>query len=614
MSNAGHRYAQRISRRTFLAGSVVAAAAGAGAAVIGCRRGRRAKPASTSPAAMPSLAPAAARGGVLRTYSFDAMIEDTLDPHLTQMGPVQNMHSAVFSKLLQFADERASTIAPDLADGMPERPDKLTYVVRLRAGVKFHDTLAFRLAHPKAAGRELDASDVKYSIERQLNRNSPQSKRFFRQSDWTPIDRIDMRDSHTIVIATKTPVAPFLSFLAGRHAFIIPREVVDANDEAKRDLDMIGSGPFILDTWQPGSVVKLRRNPQWFARDDSLDGFGAGRPFLDGYDAFLSPQEDVFQQVAFEHRRVDMTGFQEPAALDREHKTNLYDIILEQVGAGGIMASRLLLDRPPFKDDRVRRAIHLAINRRALADLLYPALADQPSALLSGAVAPVMERFAIPQDELSKRPGYRTDPAGRADDLRNAKQLWSAAFGGQPPKELRITFAGVPKLIPDKAPAAIAGQLRAALGVTIVPLTDLSGYALTAAALRRNVDGATEGVVSFTFGFEDGGVDLDDWVYPHFRSGQPANTYRLQDPTLDAMLDKSRGEFDTKARRRTGRDIQEYLIGQVNARLDYFAPVARRLTWGYVRNTYMPIWHGSYYKLADTWLDTSHPAWKERQV
>ena len=58
---------------------------------------------------------------------------------------------------------------------MPEQPDKLTYILKLRKGVKFHDTPAFRLAHPAAAGRTVDAGDVTYSIQRQLNADSPKA-------------------------------------------------------------------------------------------------------------------------------------------------------------------------------------------------------------------------------------------------------------------------------------------------------------------------------------------------------------------------------------------------------------------------------------------------------
>src|SRR5437763_9936637 len=209
--------AQSISRRRFLGSSATLAGAAAVAATVGCARTQRSSPFAPSPTTAAAPHPVGSRGGTLRAFNFNAMVPDTLDPHVTQAGPIVNVHSAIFSKLLQYDDERAGTIVPDLADGMPEQPDALTYIVRLRGGVHFHDTPAFRLAHARTPGRALDASDVKYSIERQLRAGS---QRFFRQSQWTNIDRIDVQDPQTLTISMKAPAAPFLAFLAGRHSFI----------------------------------------------------------------------------------------------------------------------------------------------------------------------------------------------------------------------------------------------------------------------------------------------------------------------------------------------------------------------------------------------------------
>lgn len=583
------------------------------AAVVGCRDKKRTAPGTKAVGSpQPALATVSSPGGILRSFNFDAMVHDSLDPHLTQMGPVANMHAAVFSRVLRYDDERAGIIVPDLAESMPEQPDDTTYIIKLRDGVTFHDAPKYRLAYPAAAGRQLTAADVKFSIERQLNKNGGSGHRFFRQDNWSAVDKIEVRDARTLVISLKRPTAPFLGFLAGRHAFVVPKEVVGAGDQMSSDLAMIGTGPFILESLASQVAVKLRRNPLWFARDDLGNATGAGRPYLDGYDAFYSPQQDAFQREAFERRLIDTTGFADGAVLDQERKTNLSGIALEETDSGGVLASRLLLDRAPFRDDRVRRAIHLAVDRSALSSILYPDIDGRASARLSGPIAPGMARWALPDDNLARRPGYRIDRAGRDEDLRRARSLWAAAQGDQPPGEIKVIFAGVPAAIAERAVLVLQRQLIDALGVPITPVIDPSGYALIAAALGRNIDGATEGVAPFTFTLEDGGVDLDDWLYPHFRSGQPMNTYRLQDPQLDAILDKSRAEFDNDARHKLGIDAQDYLLTKVNARIEYLAPIERRLTWGYVRNPHVPFWYGSNQQLANAWLDSSHAAWRLR--
>jgi peptide/nickel transport system substrate-binding protein len=609
-AHPGRVGASRLTRRRFLSAAGAVTAASAAAVAIGC--GDRTRPAGGTPAAAPTATPPAPvpkRGGILRVYNFDAQTPETFDPHVLRGGPIANLHSAVFSKLLRYEDEAAGTITPDLAAAMPEQPDELTYVFTLRDGVRFHDSAKARYLFPTAAGRRLVADDVRRSIERQLAGDEHLPSRFPRSNQLSVIERVTALDDLTLKLTLKAPVAPFIDFMANRHAFVAPAEVLEAFGGAVTSADaLVGSGPFFVESFESGIAAKIRRNPAWFAADDRGDA--RGRPLLDGYDAFFSPQQDEFQRDAFDRGYVDSTEFLDPLAVQRARTTNLADIFVEEQDAGGLLASRLLIDRPPFIDDRARRAVHLAIDRRALAASLYPPLDDGSSARLAGPIAPALARWAMPESDLLKRPGYADDRAAAATE---ARQLWTAAMGDAPATELAVVFAGVPRTIPELAAPAVQRQVGEALGVNVVARTDPSGDALILAALRLNVEGAAEGTVAFTFGFEDGGVDLDDCLYGLFRGGEPGNTFRLQDATLDSMLDKQRAEFDVDLRRKMALDLQEYLLANVNARLEYVAPVRRRLSWGYVRNGHLPLWYGQDETLADTWLDASHPAWAGRK-
>jgi ABC-type transport system substrate-binding protein len=400
-----------------------------------------------------------------------------------------------------------------------------------------------------------------------------------------------------------------LSFLAGRHAFVMAETIDLALGQVTTQDALVGTGPFFLESFESGFSAKLRRNEEWFAARDREGG--PPRPYLDGYDAFLSPQEDTFQRDTFQRGFVDSTEFVDPAAFDRARTTNLVDIIAEERDGGGLLASRLLADRPPFQDDRARRAIHLAVDRRALAALLLPPAGNDRSSRLSGPIAPALDRWALADEELSRLPGYDDE---RTQAIAEARQLWSASQGEAPITELRIFVAGAPRTLGELGAAALSRQLREALGVNVVTSVDPTGDALIASGLRLNVEGAADGAVAFTFAFEDGGVDLDDCLYGLFRSGEPGNTFRLQDATLDAMLDRQRGEFDTEARRDQGLAIQEYLLANVNARIEYLAPVRRRLSWGYVRDSFLPLSHGNDEWLADAWLDSSHATWPRRRA
>jgi ABC-type transport system substrate-binding protein len=365
----------------------------------------------------------------------------------------------------------------------------------------------------------------------------------------------------------------------------------------------------VVDGFEERVALRLKRNDRWFAAKDA--GGNTQRPYLDAFHAYFLPGEDPFARAAFDRRIVDATAFNDSAEIGRAHSTNLSDITLEEADAGAIFAARLLLDRAPFQDPRARSAVHLALDRAALIEGMMPPASGAPSAKLSAPIAPGAMSWALDPERLATRPGYRADPTGRAEDIAEAKALWQAAMGTDP-ADLRITFAGLPEMIPHRAVELIRTQLQGALGVNVISHTDTSGHALITSAYMRNLEAATEGALTFTFGLDDGGVDLDDWLFPQFRSGGALNTYRLQDPQLDHLLDAQRREFDVDARRQLGLDAQEYLLANVNARLEIFAPVARRLTWGYVRGSRAPLWHGSTQDLADVWLDAGNPAYAGR--
>jgi ABC-type transport system substrate-binding protein len=104
------------------------------------------------------------------------------------------MQGAVFSKVLKYDDEYSGLIGTDLAETVPEVVDKNTYVIKIRPNVFFHDTERIRSQFPQVAGRQLTAEDVRYSIDRQRNKQSPKSALFYRGYQWEAVDKISKPD------------------------------------------------------------------------------------------------------------------------------------------------------------------------------------------------------------------------------------------------------------------------------------------------------------------------------------------------------------------------------------------------------------------------------------
>jgi ABC-type transport system substrate-binding protein len=605
----------RVSRRRVLKGGAALSAGVAGIAIVGCGGGNNgsgtATPGTSGPKATPTAmqsTPAKTKGGIYRAFNFDALALDSFDPHQTQFGPMYAMHSAIFSKVLQYDDDANQVMSTDLADGMPEQPDKLTYVIKLHKGAKFHNNARAQGNFPNVAGRELTAEDVKYSIERQINDNSPQKALYYRAGQWKTIDKLEVVDNYTLKITTKAPTAPFLHYLADRNSFIVAKELVDANDSMNSDKAMIGTGPFQLEEFKSVEVVKVRRNAGWFAADANPRGIGTGRPFIDGYDSLWTPQSDSTQEAALNSKQVDSTGFADDSTTQRVAKNS--GMVFTESGTAGFLNNRLWMsEKSPFKDFRLRRAMHLAVDRERIGQQMFPGAPGLKSFLVVGPVSYPITAFAIPQADLEKLPGYRSDKAGRDEDIAEAKKLWAAGNG---PASVKMIFAGIPAYIPDKALPEFKREMQEVLGLKIEETVDPTGYNGLAQAFLHAAQDETEGSFPSSFGYDNGWIDLDDWVYPYFHTGGTKNSFLLSDPQLDAKLDAERAEFDRTKRQALGIDIQNYLLESVCARLDYCSPVTRGVSWSYVQNEPKATWYGSNFLFANTWLDQSDPNWSGR--
>jgi peptide/nickel transport system substrate-binding protein len=623
-SNYWKRLAKkRLSRRRLLTGAAGVGAGLAALSVVGC--GEEAEEAATpgaTPAASPTgtpavspaatasptpgaqpLEPAGSRGGILRWMGYDPLPLDTLDPHQTQLGPLYNMHSAVFSKVLTYEDVAEGIMGTDLAEAMPEIPDNLTYVVKLRPNVRFHDTEKIRKNFPGLAGRELTAEDVKYSIERQANKESPKSALFYRMSQWESVDKIEVSpDGLTMTITTKEPVAPFVHYLADTNSFIIGRELVDVDKDDMNSPDkMIGTGPFILDEFSALQMVRCLRNPDWFAKDDLADIGLPDRPILDGYEAVYRPDDDTTIQAAFRSKQIDSSEFAVESNV--EPVTAELGAEYDEVPETGWINSRLLIDdspaaTSPLKDLRLRQAISIGVDRNRLGQQMYEGFF-----VLQSPVGQAVKKWALPMSELTKKPGYRFKADEREADLVEARRLWEAA-GGPDIGPVEIVYSAIPESVKQVFPQ-LQRMLADNLDWEVTGHLDPTGYTEIA-------QGVLEKRLVFVFGYDNGWIDLDDWVYPYFHSRGSKNSFMLSDPTLDEMLEGQRGEFDEQRRQQLGYDIQHYLLDNVQARLEWISNVARWAEWPYRRNRRPQPWFGYVFNLANEWLDQEHATFEGR--
>jgi ABC-type transport system substrate-binding protein len=277
----------------------------------------------------------------------------------------------------------------------------------------------------------------------------------------------------------------------------------------------------------------------------------------------------------------------------------------DRVPESGMVGSRLLINdspaaKSPFKDLRLRQAINIAVDRSRLGQLSYRGIYN-----IGSPVSQAIHKWALPLDELTKRPGYRFRREDREADLAEAKRLWEAG-GGASVGSVECLYAGQPDFIKQIFPQ-VQNMLADNLGLELRGHLDATGYTeLAQATLQKRA--------IFVFGYDNGFNDLDDWVYPYFHSNGVKNSFMFADPTLDQMLEGQRAEFDEARRRELGYEIQRYLLDNVLARLEWIGDIALWAQWPYRRNRVIQPWFGETFLLVNEWLDSTHPTFQGRSA
>src|SRR6267143_492883 len=287
------------------------------------------------------------RGGVIRIAEREA---PGLDPHLSISFLTHSYVSLAYSQLVRFPngpEQKSPTdfsIVGDLAEKWTVSKDGKIYTFNLRKGVHFHNK-------PPVNGREVTAEDVKYSLERFMAKSS------FRDR-FEPVVAIDAVDKHTVRVTLKEPYAPFLNHLANPSFWaILPREAEDRFKDFNHPDAVIGTGPFILKSYEKGVRVVFERNPDYFMK---------GLPYLDGAVIDITPDAAARLAVlrAGKAELPHIWGWVSPEEARSVKQTNPEMSVTPYVViAQGFIYLRT--DQPPFNDVRVRRAMSLAIDRKA---------------------------------------------------------------------------------------------------------------------------------------------------------------------------------------------------------------------------------------------------------
>jgi peptide/nickel transport system substrate-binding protein len=485
------------------------------------------------------------RGGVFRLAGFDP---PHFDPHQTPHWWTFIYLSLTHSSLMRH--KAGPQVVPgtlpiegDLAESW-ERPTETTYVFKLRRGVRWHNK-------PPVNGRELTADDVVYTFQRALTVKGNPNRAALEE-----IDRVEALDRYTVRFTMKEPFAWFLDSAA--LLYILPREAADKDGMYKKPETAIGTGPWMLERYEPNVRLTFVRNPSFYR---------SGLPYADGVDfridtdpasklaAWLSGQYDFAPEIQMTLQRTDLEVI-------RRRKPNLPTVeftwLISTVGVPK-------LEVEPFNDVRVRRALHTAVNLKAVLEV-------NPMAAGQGAPNPIvpaaLRDWAIPIAELTPegRRLYEHDPA------EARRLLAQAGLGGGLRFPVESTGSWGPAFS-DVVQAILSEWKRAGIE------TDLKlkeGNAFIASTLGRAFEKA---VITLR-----GGAPTPDPYLVNLLPGAPQNVAGVNDPKLTEMIRLQRRTFDERKRRDILWDIQRHFAQQ--AYLLLVSPSARVLSaWEpYVKN------------------------------
>ena len=474
-------------------------------------------------AAGAALAQQPKRGGVLRIAEREA---PGLDPHNSISFLTHSYVSLTYSQLVRFPngpEQRSPTdfsIMPDLAEKWVVSKDGKIYTFSLRKSVRFHNK-------PPVNGREATAEDVKYSLERFM------AKSAFRDR-FEPVQAIDAVDRYTVRITLKDPYAPFLNHLANpSFCAILPREAEEKFKDFNHPDAVIGTGPFVLKSYEKGVRVVFERNPSYFMK---------GLPYLDGAVIDITPDAAARLSVlrAGKAELPHIWGWISPEESRSLKQTNPeMSVTPYQVIGMGFIYMRT--DRAPFNDVRVRRAIALAIDRKGGND----ALLFGEGCIDAGPVPCALKDWKLDASKM--------DPA-------KAKYL----VGYDPAESKRLLAeAGLAKgftmpifhwpgyVVPWRSYYDLAAEDLGKVGITVELKPEEYGKYISTTALGKYEGAAMGPSTPFT--------EVDDFLFGRFYPELSTNQSHVADTELTKMLIAQRREMDPKKRKQIVDDIQRYL-------------------------------------------------------
>ena len=314
---------------------------------------------------------------------------ESIDPHFTATGTHSESLKHVFDTLTHSGDRLQ--VEPGLAESW-RTVNPTTWEFRLRRGVKFHD------------GSDMTAEDVAASIRRMQTLSGPNPTRIYVRR----VQEVRIVDPHTIQIVTDGP-APTLpnDFIrlfvtsARATAGLTPE---NSNEAFNSGRAAIGTGPYRFGSWTPREQFTVER----------FDAHWNGRPAWARHvrREIANPAARVAQLRTGQVDMIVRVPAADVATLERDRTLSVtkaetvyvFNLALDQRESTPQVTARdgSRLAANPYRDARVREAIDLAIDRRALAEVAMEGLGTPVSQMVTPGIFGFNPALTIPTPNVQR--------------------------------------------------------------------------------------------------------------------------------------------------------------------------------------------------------------------
>lgn len=324
---------------------------------------------------------------------------------------------SVFNNLVVFDPkspvDRLDRVVPELATSWAWSDNDTTLTFNLRHGVTWHD------------GKPFTSADVKCTWDMVTGVTPGKLRKNPRKTWWFNIKDIVTDGDDKVIFHLKDPQPSIMAMFAGGFSPVYPCHV-PANEMRTHP---IGTGPFMFESFKQNESIRLVRNPHYWKK---------GQPYLDAIEFTIIPNRSTMM-LAMATGKFDLTFSGElTPELTKTLQAQVPQIqcVMQPTGTqGNLLVNR---EKPPFDNPLIRKAMGLALDRKAFSDILSRGV-FQPG----GANMPPPEGFwGWSKEFMETVPGYSADVEKSREQARQIMK--SLGYGPDNPLKVTVSTRNIP--------------------------------------------------------------------------------------------------------------------------------------------------------------------------